>query len=335
MRANPDERDERMPREAYPPCTVELGGQPVAGPLVERAGLVNRVEQDVRVDEHYRASAPSRCSSASATLLTSIRRPRFAVRCRKAERRARGASPAPISPLTASLHPTGPSSLRRRTTARTSYSRERGVGAVKGVMMAGGGGGQGRTESSFRALEAGGARRTGLPEPTDPQFLADLRVLHASFLAVPELSFMGLAGILAELGRHLRNRLRVRELLRANPQITSAPVPRPVFVVGLPRTGTTVLHALLASAPGHRAPLLWELLDPCPQPGPGGSDRRVRDAERLAWLAHRAAPSLPVIHPLDAGAPQECLFALPHHLAYFTRARIPDYPHWYTSRDAT
>jgi hypothetical protein len=145
---------------------------------------------------------------------------------------------------------------------------------------------------------------------------------------------MGLAGIRAELARHLRNRLRVREQLRAHPQITSAPVPRPVFVVGLPRTGTTLLHALLASAPGHRAPLLWELLDPCP-PGPGGPDRRVRDAERLAWLAHRAAPALRVIHPVDARAPEECIFALPHHLAYYTRARIPGYQDWYTRRDAT
>ncbi len=209
------------------------------------------------------------------------------------------------------------------------------VGPVNGLMIPAARRGQRRPESSFRALQARAARRTGLPEPADPQFLADLRVLHASFLAVPELSFTGLAGILAELARHLRNRLRVRELLRASPQITSAPVPRPVFVVGLPRTGTTLLHALLASAPGHRAPLLWELLDPCPQPGPGGPDRRVRDAERLAWLAHRAAPSLRVIHPLDAGAPEECVFALPHHLAYCTRARIPGYQDWYTSRDAT
>jgi hypothetical protein len=195
--------------------------------------------------------------------------------------------------------------------------------------------GRRRPESSFGALQARAARRTGLSEPADPQFLADMRVLHDSFLAVPELSFMGLAGIRAELARHLSNRLRVRELLRAHPQITSAAVSRPVFVVGLPRTGTTMLHALLASAPGHRAPLLWELLDPCPRPGPGGPGHRVRDAERMAWFAYRAAPSLRVIHPLDARTPEECVFALPHHMAYRTRARIPGYQDWYTSRDAT
>ncbi|HEY7264667.1 MAG TPA: sulfotransferase [Trebonia sp.] len=194
-----------------------------------------------------------------------------------------------------------------------------------------------RPESSFLALQARAARRTGLPEPADPGFVADLRVLYSSFLAVPELSFIGLTGIRAELARHLSNRLRVRELLRAHPEITSAPVSRPVFVVGLPRTGTTWLHALLASAPGHRAPLMWELLAPCPQPdgGAGGPDDRLRNADRMARLAHRAAPSMRVIHPVDARAPEECVFALPHHMAYRNRARIVGYQDWYTRRDAT
>jgi hypothetical protein len=192
-----------------------------------------------------------------------------------------------------------------------------------------------RPESSFLALQLRAARRTGLREPADPGFVADLRVLYTSFLAVPELSFIGLTGIRAELARHLSNRLRVRELLRSHPEITSAPVPRPVFVVGLPRTGTTWLHALLASAPGHRAPLMWELLAPCPQPGPGGLGRRLRNADRMAWLADRAAPSMRVIHPVDARAPEECVFALPHHMAYRNRARIVGYQDWYTRRDAT
>jgi len=82
---------------------------------------------------------------------------------------------------------------------------------------------------------------------------------------------------------------------------------RPVFVLGLPRTGTTLLHALLASVPGHRAPLLWELLAPCPpvagQDLPGRSIHgqnehapRVRSAERFARLGHLTA-SMRVIHP--------------------------------------
>jgi hypothetical protein len=209
------------------------------------------------------------------------------------------------------------------------------VAPVNGLMTPAASRQRRRPESSFLALQVRAARRTGLAEPADPAFVADLRVLYTSFLAVPELSFIGLTGVRAELARHLSNRLRVRELLRAHPEITSAPVPRPVFVVGLPRTGTTWLHALLASAPGHRAPLMWELLDPCPRPGPGGPGHRLRNAERMARLAHRAAPSMRVIHPVDARAPEECVFALPHHMVYRNRARIPGYQDWYTRRDAT
>jgi len=55
----------------------------------------------------------------------------------------------------------------------------------------------------------------------------------------------------------------------------------------------------------------------------------------MARLAHRAAPSMRIIHPVDARAPEECVFALPHHLAYRNRARIVGYQDWYTRRDAT
>jgi hypothetical protein len=98
--------------------------------------------------------------------------------------------------------------------------------------------GRRRPGPSFGALAERAARRAGLPGPAeaDAEFVADLRVPHESFLAVRDLSFIGLAGIRAELLRHLGNRLRVRAYL----QIAAAPVPRPVFVLGLPRTGTTL-----------------------------------------------------------------------------------------------
>jgi hypothetical protein len=192
------------------------------------------------------------------------------------------------------------------------------------------------TRSSFGELRARAARRAGVPEQPDPQFLADLQVLHQSFQAVPELSFLGWYGVRAELLRHLENRLRLRQCLAACPQIAAQPVPRPVFVVGLPRTGTTLLHGLLASAPGHRAPLLWELLTPGPLDGSRAeSTRRVRRAERLVTGGRLVAPALQVIHPLAAREPEECIFALPHGMYYYNRARMPGYLDWYAHRDAT
>ncbi len=65
------------------------------------------------------------------------------------------------------------------------------VGPVNELMAAGARRGRGGPESSFRVLQARATARTGLPEEADPQFLADLQVLHDSFLSVPELSLPG------------------------------------------------------------------------------------------------------------------------------------------------
>ena len=191
---------------------------------------------------------------------------------------------------------------------------------------------------SFGALQERAARRagTGPADPAEAQFAADLQVLYESFLAARELSFSGLFGARLEVFRHLRNRLRIRACLLAHPEIAEAPVRQPVFVTGLPRTGTTALHALLAAVPGHRAPLMWELLEPCP-PETGGRrpDNRPRNAQWMASATHRMAPVFRVIHPLDARGPEECIFALPHSMIHYSRARIPGYRDWYARRDAT
>ena len=195
---------------------------------------------------------------------------------------------------------------------------------------------------SFAALEERAARRArvaeraGPPDPAEAEFVDDLRVLHDSFLAARDLSFIGLFGARLEVFRHLRNWLRVRASLRTHAEIAAAPVRQPVFVTGLPRTGTTALHTLLAAVPGHRAPLLWELLEPCPpDAGQRRPDRRPRNAGLLTRFTYQVSPVFPVIHPLEAWGPEECVFALPHSMSHYTRAWIPGYRDWYARRDAT
>jgi sulfotransferase family protein len=213
------------------------------------------------------------------------------------------------------------------------------VGPVNGLLAPATRRGCRSPERSFAALEERAARRAGVAGPVEPaeaEFAADLRVLYESFLAARELSFSGLFGARLEVFRHLRNGLRVRALVRAHPEIAEAPVRQPVFVTGLPRTGTTALHALLAAVPGHRAPLMWELLEPCPpDAGRRRADRRPRNAEWMASATYRMAPVFRVIHPLDARGPEECVFALPHSMLHYSRARIPGYRDWYARRDAT
>ena len=76
--------------------------------------------------------------------------------------------------------------------------------------------------------------------------------------------------------RLLEVRLQLMAYLRADPGVLDEEIEAPLFVAGAPRTGTTLLHGLLATDPAHRAPLGWELLRPLPPPDPD-PEKRARD----------------------------------------------------------
>lgn len=111
------------------------------------------------------------------------------------------------------------------------------------------------------------------------------------------------------LVRHLRNRLQARDYHRRHPEAGQRPLGRPVVITGLPRTGTTLLHNLLALHPAHRPVRLWEAL----QPAPADEDdveadeaTRVARAERWVDRLHTHTPDFAAIHPLTARGPEEC-----------------------------
>lgn len=191
-------------------------------------------------------------------------------------------------------------------------------------------------DASFANLETKAARICGVAGPVDAEFRTGMYLLLQSFLAVEDLSPLGWFGVQQEIARRLANRMRVGQVLREHPDITCQPVRQPIFVVGLPRTGTTFLHGLLADHPRARAPLVWELLAPAPLTvGQPEIDRRIRDGKRFISLANQAAPALRTVHPMDACGPEECVFLLPHTLAHHTRARLPEYRTWLAHRDTT
>jgi hypothetical protein len=149
-----------------------------------------------------------------------------------------------------------------------------------------------------------------------------------------------------EMVQCLVTRTRIAHALRARPEIADAPAPAPVVITGLPRSGTTLLHNLMARVPGNRAYRLWELRAPVFAPGaPADQARRERDAavEVVEWLYGRA-PAFRAIHPLSADAPDECnwlfrptfssmVFAwtnfVPAYDAWLARSdRVPAYRDW-------
>src|SRR6185503_361957 len=124
---------------------------------------------------------------------------------------------------------------------------------------------------------------------------------------------------------------------KRRPEIAAQAVQRPLFVTGLPRTGTTLLHGLLAQDPASRAPLHWEMIYPSARTG-GGRDRRIARATRqLGWF-HRLAPRLKAIHPVGAELPEECLIITSHSfmsLQFQTSHHVPSYEAWLEAQDMT
>ena len=107
-----------------------------------------------------------------------------------------------------------------------------------------------------------------------------------------------------EILRSLRNRLELTAALGRAAGDPGPAVEAPVFVIGMARSGTSILHELLACDPAHRAPVTWELLHPADGPGdaePWG------DAEHPFW--HDVQPEYEAMHHNAGDLPNECIFA--------------------------
>lgn len=140
------------------------------------------------------------------------------------------------------------------------------------------------------------------------------------------------------LVHQLVNRLHIRSCLVAHPEIEAIAIPRPMFVSGLPRAGTTTFSRLLAEDERIRTPRLWELLSPAPtdlaHPWALTEDRIAKAEE--AVLARARAGTLG-IRPISIFLPDECFYLMRNSFDtdHFHRAvaRAPSYFAWVGRRD--
>ena len=138
----------------------------------------------------------------------------------------------------------------------------------------------------------------------------------------------------------LADRLRVTDYLAQRPELLGRPIKRPVFVFGLPRTGTTLLSNLLACDPARRSPLTWEIDKPVP-PATGATlytDPRAvtRVEQHKAMLAAR--PEASKYYRSSPIYPNECIFFMAHDFKAFmleARGKLPAYGEWLFSTDMT
>jgi hypothetical protein len=117
------------------------------------------------------------------------------------------------------------------------------------------------------ALLAAATERSGLDDFGDPAFRERLDVLCTALRGEAGLCDSGMAMAFEQLVGSLVNRLRLEALIADHPEIEDIAIERPIIICGLPRTGTTHLHNLLAADPALRHLPYWESLEPVPAPG--------------------------------------------------------------------
>ena len=190
-----------------------------------------------------------------------------------------------------------------------------------------------QTSSPFQPdrLEQQAALQQDFADFGHPQYREPLELLCESYAADRALTFTGQLVCSGTLSHHLRNRLRIQQTLRESPELRSQAVTRPLFVIGLPRTGTTLLYNLLAQDRTSRPLLFWESMQPAPSPRPESrtADPRIAKARRTLRGLHLGLPELANIHQFQADAPEECLGLLMNSfMTPFFRGRLPQYRHW-------
>ena len=190
------------------------------------------------------------------------------------------------------------------------------------------------------ALIAGARRRSGLTRFDDEGFREPLARLLDAIEREARLTATGRLITRTRLVGVLQNRLRAQALFEQHPEILDEKVEAPVFIVGLQRTGTTMLQRLLAADPGMRALASWEALNPAPlarRPWHRRDpriDHAVRGEKGLRYLA----PDFFAIHPVEAEAPEEEVILLDHtFLSTVAEAmlHVPSFATWLEEQDQT
>ena len=187
-------------------------------------------------------------------------------------------------------------------------------------------------------LLAAAERVTGLSDFGADSFRPGLRELLRCFEGEAQLTTLGRSMARGNVIAALATRLRLVDWRRRHPELAGEEIRRPLFVLGMPRTGTTLLHGLLAQDRVVRAPLSWEVGDPCPAPETASfeSDPRIAAARARERDIEKIAPGFLAIHPMGAQLPQECVsLTAPEFMSMQWEAAyaVPSYQRWWEAQD--
>jgi hypothetical protein len=162
------------------------------------------------------------------------------------------------------------------------------------------------TPEALIAAAVKGARWDAKPL-ADPRLIEALAALTSSLKEEARLTPFGRLAAGWDLKRMLSTLLILAEAEREDAAIPTRPLTSPIFIAGLPRSGTTFLHGLLAEDPVNRAPRIWEAIYPYPKHRAAGFGAGRRKVELQLRFFKRLSPGIRSLHPIEADAPEECI----------------------------
>jgi len=175
---------------------------------------------------------------------------------------------------------------------------------------------------------AAALQKSGRQRFSDHSFYEPLRLLLQCYEDEADLNVLGRYAARWDAQRCLVSLLRFDAEEEAHPEIRRERIVRPLFITGMPRSGTSLLHSLLIEDPANRIPRCFEIMEPY---APHGRDRRRQQVDRQLRMFENLAPRMAVMHPLDADSPQECTEITGQvfrSLRFEMTHRVPSYQRW-------
>ena len=158
-------------------------------------------------------------------------------------------------------------------------------------------------------LEEASQRSGGLTDFGEGPFLEPLALFLDSLETEAMLNPLGKLIARERCLGHVVNRLLYVNDRKRFPEIAQQKIEKPIFIIGFPRTGTTILHDILAQDPANRAPMTWEIMFPSPPPQAAtfSTDPRIDMCDALMPKMDQLQTAFKAMHPMGARLSQECV----------------------------
>jgi hypothetical protein len=183
-------------------------------------------------------------------------------------------------------------------------------------------------------------RKTGLTDTGDPRFLEPLAKVFEQVNDFSRYTPLARGFIRTIAARTVVHRLQIEQFFKDHPEADDIAIERPIFVLGFPRTGTTVLQNLLEQAPQRRALQFWETTSPIPWHEDLDRDRaaRIKRSDTDLFWAYKVVPEMREVHEVRSDTAEECwpLLANTFAVVNFDICHgLKPYGHWLMDYDMT